>query len=157
MSYAHKRHIMHTPQVHVKFVEAAAANALVYSQVIARKNFRTALVFLQLTADVAGAGNNLPTKFEVYGVEDAADAANTRVKVLEKDLTGVTGWSGKMFLELDETHLAVMLGSQPDGSPKSLDHIQVAVAGPENVEYDVVVVLQNPYTSHPDLILEKNV
>ena len=77
--------------------------------------------------------------------------------MLEKDLTGVTGWSGKMFLELDETHLAVMLGSQPDGSPKSLDHIQVAVAGPENVEYDAVVVLQNPYTSHPDLILEKNV
>jgi len=155
--YPHKRFIMNTPQVHHKQLEAPAANARVYSQVIDRKDFRTALVFLKLPQGTAASEDNMPTRFEVYGVEDSANASTTRLVVLEKDLTGLSDWSGEMYLELDETHLAGMLGSESDGGPESLKYIQVAVSGVEDDLFEVIVVLQNPYTAKPELILEANV
>lgn len=156
MPYKKIRRLMDLPQLRVQRLTAAAANARVYSAVYNRAAFIVALVSLKLPHGTNPASGNLPTRFEIYGVEDAADVAGTRVLVAEKDLTGVTGWSGTMQIEVDETHFGTLLGSKADGTPKSLDHLQVAVSGAENTVYEAVIQFCDPYTQSPDLLDEKN-
>lgn len=155
-NYAHKKYLLDTPQIKTKTLTATGDANRIYSPVITRKAFRTAMVFIQLPDGVAAAGANKPAIVEVYGVEDSGDAANTRTKVAEKELTGLTDWSGVMALEICETHFGMALGTDSDGGPDSLHHLQVAVAGPNAVEYEVIVVLQHPYTQKDELILESN-
>jgi hypothetical protein len=157
VTYKKTRRLLDLPQLRIQRLTAAAANARVYSAVFARKAFIVALVSLKLPHGTNAASGNLPTRLEVYGVEDAANAAGTRVLVSEKDLTGVTGWSGTMQIELDETHFAALLGSKADGTPKSLDHLQVAVSGAEDTIYEVAVQFCDPYTQSEALLDEKNV
>jgi phage terminase large subunit GpA-like protein len=45
----------------------------------------------------------------------------------------------------------------PAGTPKSLDHLQVAVSGAENTVYEVAVQFCDPYTQSEALLDEKNV
>ncbi len=156
MPYKKIRRLMDLPQVHVQRLTAAAANARVYSAVYNRAAFIVAIVSLKLPSGQASGPMNLPTRFEIYGVEDADDAANTRVLVAEKDLTGVTGWSGTMQIEVDETHFGALLGSKADGTPKSLDGLQVAVSGAEDTIYEAVIQFCDPYTQSLDLLQEKN-
>jgi hypothetical protein len=158
--YKKTNRLLDLPQVRVQRLTAAAANARVYSAVFERKAFIAAIVSLKLPHGVPATDDNVPTRFEIYGVEDAADAANTRVLVVEKDLTGVTdasNWSGTLQIEVDETHFAAMLGSAADGSPHSLDHMQVAISAEEDEVFEVVVQFCDPYTQSRDLLDEANV
>lgn len=155
--YDHKHFLMQTPQVKVKTLTAIDEATRVYGQVIDRSSFQTALVFLQLPDGVAAGAGNLPAVLEVYGVEDSGDAANTRILVAEKDLTGLSAWSGYMQLEIDATHFAKVLNTEADGGPEKLLYMQVAVAGPAAADYEAVVVLTNPYTQKDELLLEANV
>jgi hypothetical protein len=157
VTYKKTRRLLDLPQLRIQRLTAAAANARVYSAVFKRSNFIVAIVSLKVPIGEAAGPMNLPTRFEVYGVEDSDDAAGTRVLVSEKVLTGVTGWSGTMQIELDETHFAALLGSKADGTPKSLDHLQVAVSGAENTVYEVAVQFCDPYTQSEALLDEKNV
>lgn len=157
MPYKKLNRLLDMPKVRVQRLTAPAANARVYSAVHSRKEFRGAIVTLKLVHGDAAEAGNLPTRFEIYGVENSADVAATRVLVVEKDLTGVTGWSGTMQIEVDETHFGALIGKNADGTPRSLDHMQVAVSGTENEVYESVIQFVAPWTKSESLLDEANV
>ncbi len=156
MAYKKNHRLMNMPRVRVQRLTATGSANRIYSAVVSRSQFIAAIVSLKLVhGDTAEAGN-LPNRFEIYGVEDSADAAGTRVLVAEKDFTGVAGWSGTMQIEVDETHFGALLGKNDDGTPKSLNHMQVAISGPNNEVYEVVTQFCDPYTQSKALLDEAN-
>lgn len=151
--YEHFNKVLEIPQV--AYDELTGADATVqYSAVWDRSKYQKMLIYLRLPDGVAAAPANFPTKLEAYGVVDDADAANTRHLVTSKDLTGLTDWEGQMVLEVDETHFGKTLGKNADDTPETLDYLQVAMAGPNTIVYDVVVAFCNPYTQKPELVEE---
>ncbi|MBL8856798.1 MAG: hypothetical protein JNK57_22750, partial [Planctomycetaceae bacterium] len=96
MSYKKLNRLLDMPKVRVQSLTALASDARVYSAVHSRKEFRGIIATVKLPHGTDADEDNLPTKFEIYGVEDSSDVAATRVMVVEKDLDGVTDWSGYM-------------------------------------------------------------
>lgn len=150
----HSNRIHVAPQVYTEEISTTGEGDEIFmSQIPEVKDFKTIIAHLKLKPGDDAEAANLPIALKAYAVADPDDAAGTRVQILEKCLDGITDWSGYMFLEVGETHIGQYLGESSSGE---FPNLYFSVEGPTDVDYDLVVVLMDPYFQGPQNLLEEN-